>query len=382
MKGGGWVGPVAPEASAAPQASPQDSPQREARQALRLKRFLMAASTSLLAAAALFICQWLGLLPLKTAVGGSALIGFFVVLFYAVFRSGLNLRFRDPSLTAEMILAAVLVLAYLMVHAGPARSALSLFYPVALLFGALRLGTAPLLALAAVAFAAHAMVMVFTGALAGPAAAETWTQLATLAIVLPWFAVMGGYVNKLRHRLSDSNRQLKEAADRAEEIAMRDVLTGAYNRRHLLDVLRREISRAQRVGAPLAVCLMDIDHFKRVNDNWGHAAGDAVLRHFATLASTGLRAVDVFGRFGGEEFLLILPDTDARGAVAVAERIRASVEQGAFPGVPAGHQVTVTIGVAGRNREETADALVARADLALYRGKDAGRNRVVESPAR
>jgi diguanylate cyclase (GGDEF)-like protein len=92
--------------------------------------------------------------------------------------------------------------------------------------------------------------------------------------------------------------------------------------------------------------------------------------------------VDVFGRFGGEEFLLILPDTDARGAVAVAERIRVSVEQGAFPGVPPGHLVTVTIGVAGRNREETGDALLARADLALYRGKDAGRNRVVESPAR
>jgi diguanylate cyclase (GGDEF)-like protein len=382
MRGGGWVEPVAPEGSAAPQASPQDSPQREARQALRLKRYLMAASTSLLAAAALFICHWLGLLPLKTAVGGAALIGFFVVAFWGVFRSGLNLRFRDPSLTAEMILAAVLVLAYLMVHAAPARSALSLFYPVALLFGALRLGTVRLLALAGVAFAAHATVMASTGALAGRGAAETWMQLATLAIVLPWFAVMGGYVNKLRHRLSDSNRQLKEAADRAEEIAMRDVLTGAYNRRHLLDVLRREISRAQRVGAPLAVCLMDIDHFKRINDNWGHAAGDAVLRHFATLASAGLRAVDVFGRFGGEEFLLILPDTDARGAVAVAERIRASAEQGAFPGVPPGHQVTVTIGVAGRNREETGDALLARADLALYRGKDAGRNRVVESPAR
>ena len=374
--------PAAPEASAATQAPPAVPQQRDARQALRLKRYLMGASTSLLAAAALFICHGLGLLPLQVAVGGSALIGLFVVLFWGVFRSGLNLRFRDPSLTTEMILAAVLTLAYVMYHAAPARAALSLFYPVALLFGVLRLDTARLLALALVAFAAHTTVLALSGALAGPASAEGWMQLATLAIVLPWFAAMGGYVNKLRRRLSDSNRQLKEAADRAEEIAMRDVLTGAYNRRHLLDVLRREISRAQRVGAPLAVCLMDIDHFKRVNDNWGHAAGDAVLRHFATLASAGLRAVDVFGRFGGEEFLLILPDTDARGAAAVAERIRASVEQGAFPGVPAGHQLTVTIGVAGRNREETGDALLARADLALYRGKDAGRNRVVESPAR
>jgi len=373
MRGVGWVEPVVPEASAAPRAASPD----HSRQTLRLKRYLMGASTSLLAAAALFICYWLGLLPLKIAIGGTALIGFFVVLFFGLFRSGLNLRFRDPSLTAEMIFAAVLTLAYLMYHAPAARGALSLFYPVALLFGVLRLGTARLLALALVAYLAHTTVLALSGSLEGPAAADSWMQLAILAIVLPWFAAMGGYVNKLRRRLSDSNRQLKDAVDRAEEIAMRDVLTGTYNRRHLMDVLRREISRAQRLGAPLAVCLLDIDHFKRINDSWGHAAGDAVLRHFATVAATGLRAVDVFGRFGGEEFLLVLPDTDARGAAAVAERIRAAGEQDAFPGIPAGHQLTVTIGVAGRNREETGDALLARADLALYRGKDAGRNCVV-----
>jgi diguanylate cyclase (GGDEF)-like protein len=377
MRGVGWVEPGAPEASPAPHAASPSLPPDHARQVLRLKRYLMGASTSLLAAAALFICYWLGLLPLKIAIGGTALIGFFVVLFFGVFRSELNLRFRDPSLTAEMIFAAVLTLAYLMYHAPAARGALSLFYLVALLFGVLRLETARLLALALVAFLAHATVLALSGSLGGPAAADSWLQLAILAIVLPWFAAMGGYVNKLRRRLSDSNRQLKEAVDRAEEIAMRDVLTGAYNRRHLMDVLRREISRAQRIGAPLAICLLDIDHFKRVNDNWGHAAGDTVLRHFATLAATGLRAVDVFGRFGGEEFMLILPDTDARGAAAVAERIRVSVEQGAFPDVPAGHQVTVTIGVAGRAKDEGGDALTARADLALYRGKDAGRNRVV-----
>lgn len=379
MKGVGWVEPVVPGASAAPQAASAAPLPDVARQTLRLKRYLMGASTSLLAAAALFISNWLGLLPLNVAVGGAALIGFFVVLFYGLFRSGLNLRFRDPSLTAEMIFAAVLTLAYLMYHAPSARAALTLFYPVALLFGVLRLDTVRLLALALVAFLAHATVLTLSGALQGPAGTDSWMQLAILAIVLPWFAAMGGYVNKLRRRLSDSNRQLKQAADRAEEIAMRDALTGAYNRRHLLDVLRREISRGQRINAPLAICLVDIDHFKRVNDNWGHAAGDAVLRHFATLASTGLRAVDVFGRFGGEEFMLILPDTDTRGAAVVAERIRAAAEQGAFPGIPAGHQLTVTIGVAGRSRDESGDALTARADLALYRGKEAGRNRVVVS---
>ena len=337
----------------------------------------MGAGTSLLPALAMFVCSWLGLLPLNIAVGGAALIGFFVVLFYALFRSGLNLRFGDPSLTAEMIAAAVLTLAYLMYHAAPARNALSLFYLVALLFGVLRLGTARLLVLALIAFVAHASVLALSGSLQGAGAREGWVQLATLAIVLPWFGAMGGYVNRLRHRLSDSNRRLKEAVDRAEEMATRDVLTGVHNRRHLLNVLQREIARSTRLDTALSVCLLDIDDFKTVNDTLGHAAGDAVLKHFSTVAGAGLRAVDVFGRFGGEEFMLILPDSGAAGAATAAERIRTRIEKYVFPELPAGRCVTVTIGIATFAIGESGDALTARADQALYRGKDAGRNRVV-----
>lgn len=355
-----------------------------ARQSLRLRRYLMGAGTALLVAVSLFIWYLLGLLPLNIAVGGAALIGFFVVLFYGLFRSGLNLRFRDASLTGEMIVAAILVLAYLSYHAPTAREALSRFYLVALLFGVLRLGTAPLLALALLAVGAHAVVLAATGSLRGPDSHDGWLQLAVLAVVLPWFAWLGGYVNRLRIRLSDSNRRLKEAADRAEENSIRDVLTGIHNRRHLMDMLQREIARATRLGTPLSVCMVDMDHFKNVNDTLGHAAGDAVLKRFATIAGDGLRAVDVFGRFGGEEFMLILPDTEASGAAAVAERLRASVEQCSFPGLPAQRRVSVTIGIAAHAKGEDGEALTARADGALYRGKHAGRNRVValgvESP--
>ncbi|HSG75229.1 MAG TPA: GGDEF domain-containing protein [Burkholderiales bacterium] len=349
----------------------------QARQSLRLRRYLMGAGTSLLVAASLLLWHWFGLLPLKIAIGGAALIGFFIVLFYGMFRSGLNQRFRDPSLTSEMIVAALMTLAYLMYHAASARDALSLFYLVALLFGVLRLGTARLLVLALIALAAHAGVLFATGALQGQGARANWLQLAALAVVLPWFAVMGGYVNGLRLRLSESNRRLKEAADRAEEHAIRDVLTGVHNRRHLLDMLQREIARAARLGRPLSVCMIDIDHFKSINDTLGHAAGDTVLRHFAVLASSGLRAMDVFGRFGGEEFMLILPDTEASGAAATAERLRSSVERREFPGLPAQRRVTVTIGIAAHLKGESGEALTARADGALYRGKHAGRNQVV-----
>lgn len=206
---------MARNAAEAPQAPGSGLPQDNARQALRLRRYLMGAGTSLLAALALFVCYWLRLLPLSIAVGGAALIGFFVVLFYGLFRSGLNLRVRDPSLTTEMIVAAVLTLAYLMYHAPPARNALSLFYLVALLFGVLRLGTARLFALALIAFVAHAAMLAFSGSLQGAGAREGWMQLATLAIVLPWFAAMGGYVNRLRRAQPAPPAGRAAARDRA-----------------------------------------------------------------------------------------------------------------------------------------------------------------------
>lgn len=369
--------PVARNAADAQYVPESGLPQDDARQTLRLRRYSMGAGTALLVAVALFICYWLGVLSLNIAVGGAALIGFFIVLFYGLFRSALNLRFRDPSLTTEMIVAAVLTLAFVMYHAAPVRNVLSLFYLVALMFGVMRLGTQRLLALAMLALVAHAAALALSGSLHGPDAAAGWTQLAALAIVLPWFAAMGGYVNRLRHQLSDSNRHLREANLRIEQIAQHDELTGVFNRRYLIAAIEREQSRARRLGAPLCVCFIDIDHFKDINDRWGHAVGDAVLKHLVLIAAAGLRGVDIFGRYGGEEFLLMLPDTDVRGAAIVAERIRHQIGDAGFPQMPPDRPVTVTIGVAALARGEPVSVLLKRADEALYRGKEAGRNRVV-----
>ena len=348
------------------------------RQALRVRRQLLASATALLACVALFIGHGLGLLPLRIAIAGSAIIMVLIVLFFSLFRTGLNLRFSDASLTTEQIAASILFLAYIMYYAPALRNSLSLFYMVAMLFGVLRLETRRLLGLALLALAAHS-AMLLLAALNEPGIDLTaaMIQLAVLFMVLPWFAFMGGYVNSLRHRLSDSNRQLKDAIGRIEQIAIRDELSGAFNRRHLMDVLAREQSRARRLGSGFAVCLFDIDHFKIINDRFGHAAGDAVIRHVVVIAEAGLRSVDVVGRYGGEEFLLVLPDTDSRGAGAVAERIRADVEAAGFPQVPSDHRVTATFGAAAHQPDEAVDALLARADNALYQGKAAGRNRVV-----
>lgn len=347
------------------------------RQALRVRRYLIAAGTSLLVPVTLSIFYWYGLLPLAAVVEGAAIVLTFVVMFYLLFRSGLNQRLSDPSLTAEQMGAAILTLAYIMYYAENARNALSLFYLAAMLFGVLKLDTVKLLMLAALALVAHA-TMLASWHLAHPGV-DPWpslTQLAVLSIVLPWFALMGGYVNKLRHRLADGNRRLQQAKERVEGIAMQDELTGVYNRRYLLDLLRREASRVNRGGGALAVSLFDVDHFKAINDTLGHAVGDCVLREFAATALKGLRTADVFGRYGGEEFLMIMPQTDLQGAVRCAERVRSDIENAEFSALTGGARVTVTAGVACLTRGEDASMLLARADEALYSGKAAGRNRV------
>ena len=348
------------------------------RQSLRLGRFLMAAATSLLVSLALLLFAFLDLLPWRAAIEGTAGLVTLMALFFVLFRSGLNLRFADPSLTTEQIGAAILFLAYVMYHAGPAREALTLLYLVAMLFGVLRLNAGRLMVLAFLALSAHGTVL-HLSYLRNPAmdVRAALIEFGVLMIVLPWFAVMGGYVNRLRVRLSESHKELRRAFDRLGELAIRDELTGVYNRRYLMETLAQERSRAERLADAFSVCLIDIDHFKSVNDTLGHAAGDAVLKHFAALAPHGLRGIDTFGRFGGEEFLIVLPGTDRAGAIAAGERVRAAAAATAFPGLPAGRQVTITVGVATHAKGEDTTALLARADQALYQGKHAGRNRVV-----
>ncbi|TMH26390.1 MAG: GGDEF domain-containing protein, partial [Betaproteobacteria bacterium] len=169
---------------------------------------------------------------------------------------------------------------------------------------------------------------------------------------------------------------LKAAFERIEQLAIRDELTGLYNRRFLMECLARERSRAERLGVRFCVCLIDIDHFKSINDTLGHAAGDALLRELSKLATAGLRALDIAGRWGGEEFLLVLPGTPLEGAAALAERLRKTLERARF-GALGERPVTATFGVGEHARGEEISALLARADGALYAGKARGRNQVV-----
>jgi diguanylate cyclase (GGDEF)-like protein len=173
---------------------------------------------------------------------------------------------------------------------------------------------------------------------------------------------------------AQKNRELKAANETVAQLARTDPLTGLANRRTLDEALQREIARAERSVERLSVIIADLDHFKSVNDQYGHLAGDQVLVHTAAVFGSQLRPYDVAARFGGEEFVLLLPGTSMDSAITVAERIRKDVAESKVPECP--RQVTVSLGVASWMAGETPEGFVARADAALSTAKRTGRNRV------
>lgn len=181
------------------------------------------------------------------------------------------------------------------------------------------------------------------------------------------------YAQKERE-LARAHRQLAEYAERLEELSLTDALTGLPNRRQFDAIMRHDFESAVRDDQPLSVLMIDLDHFKWVNDTYGHQHGDAVLRTVAATLSEWARDADLVARWGGEEFVVLAPSTDGEGATALGERLRRAIEAIRLDDGPG---ATATIGVAARRDNESADALFGRADRALYQGKAIGRNRVV-----
>lgn len=203
-----------------------------------------------------------------------------------------------------------------------------------------------------------------------------WAVYNTVAV---W--ILGSYVEQQTRLMKSMECEAKRHA----ELAIRDPLTGLHNRRFLDQRLREEIARARRSGTPLALAVVDLDHLKRWNDQWGHAAGDAAIQATARLLQSACRAQDVVCRVGGEEFVLLAPDTDAAGLGALVDRVRAAAvrtvvknESGPLPGT-----LSFSAGVAALRSHHAADGhdFVGEADRVLYAAKEAGRNRVMVARA-
>jgi diguanylate cyclase (GGDEF)-like protein len=208
---------------------------------------------------------------------------------------------------------------------------------------------------------------------------ERFATMTVFILTIGRCMFIGIFSSAMRESLYKSGLALKEANKRIEELAELDDLTGSFNRRCIMLSLNDEIARAHRTKAPCSVALIDLDWFKRINDTYGHPTGDEVLKTFAITVFANIRAVDRFGRYGGEEFLLVLPDTPHDVAARLLDRLRAIIAELDWSAFSSGMQVTVSAGIVTLKTGETADAVLARADSALYKAKEQGRNRIISA---
>ena len=334
---------------------------------------------NLMAAAGLARKDWVGWWTLFTCAG--------LVVVMALIRSGRVRHWRDPSLTQLQIRFVLLCNAAAYVVAGQARGLVPIILSLVLLFGIFGMSARQMLwnvALTLLLFGtAFAIVVWLEEPGRIPALEAAYAAMTLLVLVGSHFVALR--LQRIRAHLTRQKRELEQAVAQVQQLATQDELTGLPNRRYLTEMLEAEQRRSQRAGHPWMVALLDLDFFKRVNDRYGHAVGDQVLRNFATTVRRTVRNTDVLARWGGEEFLLLLQDTASDAALPMLERVRAAVQtmadtpvDGNGPALSAVPCVTVSIGVAAHCAGDSVEKTVDRADQALYQAKAQGRNRVVE----
>lgn len=303
-----------------------------------------------------------------------------MVAFYPWVRSGYTARFQDSGLVQPQMMwaASAVVICYLL--NPPLRAALLQALCFIHMFGLFTLRPRQLMVTGGASIVMLLImltVMVNQGGVTFHVAQESVKVVFACFIVglITWMSIIH---SRARGRLSQRKKHLALAVAQVHELVTRDALTGLFNRKHMQELLERERVRHMRTGQPFCVALIDLDHFKRINDTHGHQVGDEVLCSFAKAAQGTLRETDTMGRWGGEEFLVLMPDTalvpDAE--VAMARLRTLLLTQGLAASQPA-LRVTFSAGVAAHHVDHKVDQTVAQADQALYAAKGAGRNRTV-----
>lgn len=348
----------------------------EQAQSLRLKRmawgFGVQACTMLIVVA----LYGMGMVPGPQVVIYLGMIAALDIGFITSVTTGFNLRFEDPSLTAPQITLSVFPVIYIMFYVmdPQARMALLLMGTSSLLFGMFGLDRRGMLLMVGSILAGY-LGLLLALYLWAPARINLLVEAVVVfayACVLAINAYLGSVIASMRRKLKIQNRELAE-------LATLDPLTRLPNRRSLMAQLMKESARSERrcpEQDALCVSMLDVDNFKEVNDTWGHEAGDRILCEMGDALRGVVREGDFVGRFGGEEFVIILPETSLEAARALAIRIRDTIATMRFAELPAGEQVTVSQGVADHRSGERIEDTLRRADDALYRAKDDGRNLV------
>lgn len=348
-------------------------------QQLRLRRTLWGLAFQLstaLVVAGLYLFGMVSLMPVAIYMVAIALTS---ATFIVLIRSGANLKFADPSMTAAQIIAplwpAILVMFF--VTEPQVRTAFLLTATSGLVFGMFALSRFGMLMLSLVIVGSYLLLL---SALTIWAPERIDWRIETIlvfayAAVLVTISYLTSYIAGLRNKLREQNLRLND-------LACRDPLTDLPNRRSLMEQLAQETARIERRTTDkqqLCISMLDIDYFKRVNDTWGHDAGDAVLCRVGEILMRSMRKGDFVGRFGGEEFIIILPESSLEMASLFAQRIRQTIADAQFPELPDGEKITVSQGVTEYLTGEHIHETLKRADDALYEAKHAGRNQIISS---
>ena len=348
-------------------------------------RLSMAGLAALLMVACMLVMNgvaWAGLTARTPVLVWSVLCSAGLVVVYVAIRSGWSQRCADPSLTLPQIVYAMACNAVAYTIAGPARGVTLPILAVILMFGIFGLSTRQMLGVLLYGLVAFgtALGVVAWHHEAGHEPALEIAHAAMIVVVLLSGTFLTTRVQATRQHLRRQKHELTLALEQILRLATRDALTGLFNRRHMLELLERELGRTARQPRSIVLAQLDIDHFKAINDQHGHAVGDKALQTFADVVSASVRQSDVLARWGGEEFVLLLCDTPLGEAQQLLERVRTAVAQATPQGAGDGVSFTVSIGAAVHMPGEAAERTLERADRALYAAKAAGRNRVVLCP--
>ena len=306
-----------------------------------------------------------------------------LIAVYAAIRSGWSRRFKDPALTLAQILYAITCCAAAFVIAGPARGVTLPILAIILMFGIFGLTTRQMLGVLVYSLVAFGLA---SGVVAARDEPDYPTVVAAayvgmVVVVLLSSTFLTTRVQSTREHLRRQKAELAQALEQIRQLATHDDLTGLLNRRAMLDRMQLEQRRSLRSGSPLLIAQLDIDHFKVVNDTHGHAAGDLVLQSFADTVRHNVRDTDVLARWGGEEFVLMLCETQLDDARDLLERVRQAVEALEIPHATGTLHLTVSAGLALHLPGDTVVHTLERADQALYTAKALGRNRWVVAPS-
>jgi diguanylate cyclase (GGDEF)-like protein len=345
--------------------------QRRCLTVLLLSALLTAISIGLMAYGAMLgICQ-----PREVAVLAVACVAA-TSFFYAVIRSGWNQRCDDPTLAFPQTIVAQTLIAGAYAVTGPIHAATLIMLAQVMVFGMFNMRGESVRAVCAYTIALMGAVMAWrsqTDPNQYPATLE-WIYFILVATVLPAISKLSGQLMDMRLRLKTQTLALKNALGQIQEMATRDELTGLPNRRHMMGLLHEHAMRRARGGLPFYIGLVDLDHFKTVNDSYGHAVGDEALRAFAAQAQSVLRTTDVIGRWGGEEFLLLLPESSPGEPTVGVARLRANLAVTPVCAAIPELRVAFSSGFARYEVGEPIGQAIERADRALYAAKSAGRN--------